>query len=87
VNFGALPNNTTASVAHGISVTANTVFTRIYACGTNPNTKFVPIPYVNVGTPGDGVELWVDTTNVNIKTTTANWTSYTAIVVVEYLKA
>lgn len=86
VNFGALPNSTTKSVAHGIAVTLNTIFTRIYGCATNPSTEFAPIPYVNVGTPGDGVEINADGTNVNIKTTTANWTSFTAIVVLEYLK-
>lgn len=94
VNFGALPNNSTKSVAHniqGIDPGTNSTFsfTRIYGTATNPTTgsfKAVPIPYVNVGTPGDGIEIWVDATNVNIKTTTANWTAFSAIVVLEYLK-
>ena len=94
VDFGALPNNTTKSVAHnivGIDPGTNSTFsfTHIYGTGTNPTTgsfKAVPIPYVNVGTPGDGIEIWVDKTNVNIKTTTANWIAFSANVVLEYLK-
>ena len=92
VNFGALPDTTTAMAEHGIQVTNSTIFTRIYGCSTLEGTidtiKFIPIPYVNVGTPGDGVELWVDGTNVNIKTTTSNWAAYNnTYVVLEYLKA
>ena len=87
VDFGTLPNSGTTSVAHGITVDSNTFFTRIYGCATDPSTRFIPIPYVNVGTPGDGVEIDVDTTNVNITTTTGNYTGFTTCyVVLEYLK-
>lgn len=92
INFGALPNAGTKSVAHGITITANTSFTHIYATATNPTAVFparfsVPIPYVNVATPTDGIELYVDSTNVNIVTTTANWTAFTTCyVVLEYLQ-
>lgn len=94
VNFGALPNAGTKTVAHGIAgidpgTNSTFTFTHIYATATNPTTgsvKFVPIPYVNVGTPADGIEIWVDATNVNIKTTTANWIAFTVNVVLEYLK-
>ncbi len=88
VNFGALPNAATKSVAHNIAITNSTIFTHIYATATNPGTKFVPIPYVNDGTPTDGIELFVDATNVNIKTTTANWIAFTTCyVVLEYIKS
>jgi len=87
IDFGALPNTTTKSVAHGITVTATTEFTRIYATASDPSTRFVPIPYVNVTTPADGIEIDVDGTNVNIETTTANWTGFTTCyVVVEYVQ-
>lgn len=86
VNFGALPNNATKTVNHGLTIDANTIFTRIYGTATNPNTLFIPIPYINTGTPGDSVELFVDATNVSIKTTT-NRTAFTiTYVVLEYLK-
>ena len=87
IDFGALPNTTTKSVAHGITVTATTEFTRIYATASDPSTRFVPITYVNVTTPADGIEIDVDGTNVNIETTTANWTGFTTCyVVVEYVQ-
>lgn len=88
VNFGALPNATTKSKAHGISVTPGTIFTKILATATYPGNRAVNVPYVNVTTPTDGIELWVDATNVNIRTTTANWVAYTTVyVVLEYIKA
>lgn len=87
VNFGALPSTTTKTVAHNIAITPLTIFTHIYGTATNPNTKFIPIPYINTGTPGDSVEIWVDATNVNIKTTSANYIAFTTVyVVLEYIK-
>jgi hypothetical protein len=92
INFGALPNATIKSVAHGITITTNTSFTHIYATATNPTAVFparfsVPIPYVNVLVPTDGIEIYVDATNVNIRTTTANWVGFTTCyVVLEYLQ-
>lgn len=80
VDFGALPNTATKSVAHGITIFNTFSFTRIYATATNPvGLSFFPIP-------GNGCNITVDATNVNI-TTTANMTAYTrCIVVLEYLK-
>lgn len=86
VIFGALPNATTKSVPHGINVTAMTTFTRIYGAATNPATlNYIPIPYASA--TGDNVELWIDATNVNIKTNSATWIGYTiTYIIVEYLK-
>lgn len=46
INFGALPNNTTKSVAHGLTIGSSWTFTRIYgtASDTSANT-YVSIPY------------------------------------------
>ena len=86
VNFGALPNAATKSVAHGIMVTANTTFTRIYAAATNPTTlNYIPIPYASA--TNDNIELFIDAANVNIKTNSATWIGYTiTYVIMEYLK-
>lgn len=84
VNFGTLPNAGTTSVAHGINITGNTVFTRIYGTATDPSTAFIPLPFVDTG--GSHVELNVDATNVNI-VTTADYTGYTtAYVVLEWVE-
>lgn len=91
IDFGTLPNAGTTSVAHNITTTQNTVFTRIYAVSTDPaastTNRAVPIPYVNMAAPADGIEIDVDATNVNITTTTANWINFTnTYVVLEYLQ-
>lgn len=90
VNFGALPNATTKSVAHGISVTPATLFTRIYGCATKPNSdvtmvKYIPLPYPSATAVADTIELSVDGTNVTV-TTGADYSAYTsAYMVLEYV--
>ena len=90
IDFGALPNAAVKSVAHGITTLGTTVFTRIYATATDPAAtsinQAIPIPYINVNAPADSVELYVDATNVNIETTTANYTAFTTCyVILEYI--
>lgn len=96
VNFGALPNATTKSVAHGIVGIDPTTgpstfsFTLIDATSTNPTNgaeQFIPIPYIDTsGAVGSNVAIYVDQTNVNI-TTTADLRAFTTTyVVLEYLK-
>lgn len=82
--FSSILNGTT-SQAHGIQLSAQTKFTRIYGSGTNPSTSFIPLPYVNVAAPADGVTLNLTATDVQLITTTANFTSYQAFVIVEFI--
>lgn len=91
VNFGALPNAGTKTVAHGININTPTdnniyTFTRIYGCASDTiGFTYIPIPYASA-TLTDVVELLVDDTNVAIQTGT-NRTNYdTCRVVLEYLK-
>lgn len=90
IDFGALPNSATKSVAHGITTTQHTVFTRIYGTATDPGastiTSAIPIPYVDPGTLANGIQLDVDATNVNV-TTAANYTAYTTCyIILEYIQ-
>lgn len=90
INFGALPNAATTSVAHGITVDGNTTFTHIYgtASDVGASKEYIPLPFVDVaGTVAAGnVELHVDDTNINI-TTTGDGTNFTVCyVVLEYIK-
>lgn len=86
INFGPLPNTATKSVAHGITITAATTFTRIYATANDPSTSFIPIPYAS-NTAGQSIELNVDATNVNI-TTGSDRTAYTTCyVILEYVQS
>ena len=89
VDFGTLPNNSTKSVAHGISTTENYSIIHLYGSATDPGvstiTSAIPIPYASaVG--ANIVELNMDATNVNI-TTGTNRTNFTrTFVVIEYIK-
>jgi hypothetical protein len=86
VNFGALPNTGTKSVAHGIqTVDANFSLVQMWASATKPTVAYsaLPIPYVD--TAGNVIELNMDATNVNISTT-ADYSAYTiCYVVIEFL--
>jgi hypothetical protein len=84
IDFGALPNATSKSVAHGITIDSQVTITRMYASATNPSTQFIPIPYASP-TLANNIELSMDTTNVTI-TTGSNRTAFTrCVVILEYL--
>lgn len=86
VNFGALPNAGTKSVAHGLAVTTDWTFTRIYATASDTtNRVYIPIPYASP-TLANNVELYVDSTNVTIVTGSNRSSFDTTYVVLEYIK-
>ena len=90
VNFGALPNTGTKSVAHNIDIAplvpTNFTFTRIYGAANKPDqSSFIPLPYSSA-TLDNNIELSVTATDVVI-TTAADYSAYTtSYIVVEYLK-
>jgi hypothetical protein len=87
INFGALPNTGTKSVAHNLTFDTATTFTRIYgAASDTTDILYIPIPYASAsGT--DNIELNVDVTNVNI-TTASDRTNYNVTyVILEYIKS
>lgn len=86
IEFGALPNTATKSVAHGLTITTGYTFTRIYATASDTATPmFIPIPFAS-STAADIISIDVDGTNVNI-TTASDKTAYTVTyVVLEYIK-
>ena len=85
IDFGALPDTATKSVAHGITLGAGSIFTHIYATATDPNISYIPIPYASP-TLANNIAITVDPVNVNI-TTGTNRTTYTIVyVVLEYIK-
>lgn len=87
INFGALPNAGTTSVAHGITCTSSTTFTRIYAAASDTTGfNYIPIPYASP-TLVNNVELSVDATNVTI-TTGANRSNFNVCyVILEYIQS
>lgn len=82
VNFGALPNTATKSVAHNIpNISADFTFTRMYGAASKPTVAYSYLPI-----PNSDITLSADATNVNV-TTVANLTAYTrTYIVLEYLK-
>jgi hypothetical protein len=87
INFGALPNASTKSVPHGITITPTTTFTRIYATASDPTDNFyIPIPYAS-NTPADCVEIYVDATNVNIIDGIDKTNFTVCYVILEYLQS
>ena len=85
VNFGALPNTATTSVAHNISITGAYTFTRIYGASSDTTGRnYIPLPYASP-VLANNIELNVDANNVNI-TTGSNRTNFTkTYVVLEYI--
>ena len=86
VNFGQLPNAGIQSIPHGLTVTNQYTFTRIYgAASDTTGLTYIPLPYASP-TAANNIELSVDNTNVNI-TTGINRTNYNiSYVVLEYIK-
>lgn len=74
VNMGNLPNNSGKSVTHGLS---NFVIITINGSATNGST--------HIGISGFNDEVYISNTNV-IWNTKANRSSFTAYVVLEYIK-
>lgn len=86
INFGALPNAGTKSVAHNIPITSGYTFTHIYgAASDTTGNNYIPLPYASP-TLVNNIELNVDATNINI-ITGSNRSNFTVTyVIVEYLK-
>lgn len=85
INFGALPNAGSKSVAHGITVTDVTTFTRIYATASDTTGhNYISIPYASP-TLANNIELRVDGTNVTIITGSDRTSFNVCYVIVEYI--
>ncbi|MFI5332572.1 MAG: hypothetical protein ACHQVS_00555 [Candidatus Babeliales bacterium] len=87
VIFGALPNTGAKSVAHGITITSSTTFTRIYgeASDTTGN-NYIPLPYASP-TLVNNIQLDVSATNVTV-TTGSNRTNFNECkIILEWLSS
>lgn len=89
INFGALPNAAAKTVAHGITMTDDYTFTRIYgAASDTTGHTYLPLPYASVTAANNSIELSIDGTNVSIDTGAVDQTAYDACyVVLEYIKS
>lgn len=86
VNFGQLPNNSTTSVAHNLTIGPNTTFTRIYGTASDTTDNlYIPIPYASASAVADNIELNVDATNVNVTTGSDRTNFTTTYIILEYI--
>lgn len=83
VNFGALPNNASKSVAHNIS-SISTVC-NIYGIGVGSNI-YQPFPILNDATPNKSVALWCDNTNVTVRATNEDYSAMVGYITIQYTK-
>lgn len=82
VGMGALPNNTSKSVAHGISNLRN--FTHIWGIAISGTTG-LPMPYADTAAVGSQIEIYAGSANV-VVVTGSDRSAYTGYVVLEYTK-
>lgn len=98
IDFGALPNAGNKSVPHGIVFNSQTMFTHIYATATDStNLQAISINYTDAGlvtvppptltpSPLGNVQIYVNATDVWIRTT-ANLSNFDqCVVILKFLK-
>jgi len=87
INFGALPNAATKSVAHGIvNVNSSLTWVNITACATDTTgLTGLNIPYASTTAVADNIEIFADATNVNIITGSNRSNYNVCYVYLEYL--
>ncbi len=89
VDFGALPNNGTKTVPHGITTTQDYSIIKLQGGATEPGVSTInsALPLPMDGIPNnERVSLQIDATNVIIRTS-MNRTNYTrTFIVIEYIK-
>lgn len=86
VDCGALPNASTKTVAHGLTVDANFTLVHLYGAATKASAAFasLPLPYSSP-TLNENIKINLDTTNINI-TTAIDYSMYTkTFTTIEYL--
>ena len=91
IDFGALPNAGSKSVAHGITFDSNCTMTRIYGAATDPTSvdpdfTFIPLPYADPRALNFQAALSAGRTNVRV-ITGVNFSNFTrCTIVLEYTK-
>lgn len=78
--------NGTNVIASGIAIDSNTKFVNIYGVAQSATIATPLTPWI-VGTPNDAPYLRVNlsTADIEIITTTANWTAFSVTIVLEYI--
>lgn len=83
LEISSLPNTTTTAYPHDIDVTSSTIFTRIFGVAMVAGSSYLPLPHSASG--GNYIQLEVTATDLEI-TTGADRTSYSAKIILEYIR-
>ena len=83
ISCGALPNNTTKTIAHGVS---NIDFIANGWGYADNGTQLFPIPFVNNDNIGSQVVLYITRTDITLKTTVNRSTFTKTYVTIQYTK-
>lgn len=83
IDTGALPNATSKSVAHGITLNTSFSVTRIYGAATNPTNSFIPIPFASP-VLANNISLEMNGTDIVIITGSDRTTYTRSFVIVEW---
>ena len=84
VDTGTLPNAGTSTTAHGITFGTTLTATRIYGAATDPGNEWIPLPYASP-TANKNIEIYLDSTNINIITGIDRTNFTRSFVVIEYI--
>lgn len=84
INFGALPNNTTSSVAHGISNLG--LIIKIEGAAWNGASSYTPLPNPSPGT-AYSVEVYVNGANLSVYSGTDRSSFTTSYITLYYTKS
>ena len=86
--LAALPNAGTSTIPTNIAIDENTQFVNIYGTAESTTISTPLTPWI-VATPNDAPYVRVNRTtgNIEIITTSANWITFSAKVVLEYILA
>lgn len=86
VNFGALPNTGTKSVPHNLNPKTPWTFFNVMGCASDTTgLMYINLPYASP-VLANNIELWADSTNVNITTGSNRSNFNVCYVILEYLK-
>ena len=83
VYIGALPNNTTKEVPHGLTSQQASKIVRIWGVMWNEPGNIFPLPYVNTNADPNTASIYVQDQNLRVRTNT-NYTAYTGVAYIEY---
>lgn len=73
------------TIPHEITIEDTFQLFQIYGAAQDPDlTNFVPLPYLNLASASGNIGLDMDVDNINIRTTTADFSMYSMVIVVEY---